>query len=69
MKKGGHTPKPRGVNRKKKDCVHDEGGSCRNVKKWKTMNVLTRGADGKMTLEYKRIPYYECEAVQRGGVA
>ena len=70
-KKGGHTPKPRGVVKKKKECVHDEGGSCNihgegAVRKWKPTNVLTKGADGKMTMEYKRVPYYECDAVMRG---
>ena len=37
------------------------------MRKWKPTNVLTKGADGKMTYEYKRVPYYECETVLRRG--
>ena len=55
----GRIVKPKGViKKKKKECVHDEGGWCSlhgvvGKLKWKPMNVLAVGTDGKMKYEYK----------------
>ena len=68
----GRIVKPKGViKKKKKECVHDEGGWCSlhgvvGKLKWKPMNVLAVGTDGKMKYEYKKVNYYDCEVEPRG---